>query len=351
MSKFTLFLVHGIGIHRDSSWATETIEVLEQAWQRDVKINSQAVNMGDHIEVVPISYDSVFEDYLDDFADLGKAVFSDAIDLTKDEREKLSATIKQHKIDDRHFIWSYIVDVILYKASLVREQVNALVAQQLYQRISAGSTSDSFGIIAHSLGTRVINDTLQRIRTEQVDQSNFYKQGYRLKFLMQISDVTDLFGLPFGEDRLPPKNVFAHDTYDYFRTVSNRFDPIARMIPTSLDHWPQGRDCEKYLGRQIYRDILVDHVHEHNVHGLTHYMLHPEVTDEIFNLCGFGRFIGETENRYKDFPTLGPKVEPSLRDALTSFMTDTIDLADDSWQTYVNLVIKFGDFSHGQIPS
>lgn len=80
-------------------------------------------------------------------------------------------------------------------------------------------------------------------------------------------------------------------------------------------------------------------------------MLHPEVTDEIFDFCGFGRFLGETETRHKEFPTLGPKVEPSLRDALTAFMADTIGLADDSWQTYVNLVIKFSDFSHADIAS
>ncbi|MFT4629602.1 MAG: hypothetical protein ACI8PV_000716 [Dinoroseobacter sp.] len=222
MSKFTLFLVHGIGIHGDATWAQETIVMLEEAWDRDVIINSANSRMSDHIEVVPITYDSVFEDYFDDFSDLGKAVFNDVLDLNNDEREQLSATIQQYQTNDRHFIWSYIVDVILYKASLVREQVNTVVAQQLYQRISAGSTSDSFGIIAHSLGTRVVNDTLQRLRTEQADQSNFYKQGYRLNFLMQISDVTDLFGLPFGKDRLPPKNVYPHDTDDYLRTVSNR---------------------------------------------------------------------------------------------------------------------------------
>jgi hypothetical protein len=348
MAKFTLFLVHGIGIHRDASWADETTQMLSKAWQRDIEINSQSADMEDHIEVVPISYDSVFEDYLDDFADLGKAVFDDAIDLTKQEREQLSATIKAHKINDRHFIWSYIVDVILYKMAIVREQVNVVVARQLYERISSGSTNQSYGIIAHSLGTRVINDTLQRLRTEQVDQSNFYKQGYRLKFLMQISDVTDLFGLPFGKDRIPPNKVYPQDTYDYFRTVTNRFDPIARIIPTCIDHWPQGRSAEQYMGRDIYRDILLDHVHEHNVHGLTHYMLHPQVTDEIFELCGYGRYLKTSAERHQNFPIVGPSVEPSLRDALMSFMSSAIQQVDNSWQTYVNLVIKFGEFSSSQ---
>jgi hypothetical protein len=342
MAKFTLFLVHGIGIHSDASWADETITMLEKAWQSDVSINAP---MSDYIDPVPISYDQVFESYLDDFSDLGKAAWHDAIDLSHEEKQKLSETLTANTVNDRHFVWSYLVDVLLYKMSLVKEQVNALVAKQLYERISQGQTQDNFGIIAHSLGTRVINDTLQNIRTGTAEQSNFYKQGYRLKFLMQISDVTDLFGLPLNKDKFPPMNVYPHDTYDYFRTITNRFDPIARIIPTRLNHWPEGRTCASHMGRLVYKDILCEHVHDTNVHGLTHYMLHPEVTDEIFDLCGFGRVLIEHEERVNRFPALGPKVQPGLKTALQGMMSDAVGLADDSWQTYVNIVLKFGDFS------
>jgi len=99
------------------------------------------------------------------------------------------------------------------------------------------------------------------------------------------------------------------------------------------------------MGREIYKDIVLDHVHETNVHGLTHYMLHPEVSDEIFDLCGFGRYLTMSADRRKEFPVVGPYVEPSLRDALQTFMQGATQLADNSWQTYVNLVLKFGDFS------
>lgn len=342
MAKFTLFLIHGIGVHRDATWADETINMLERAWSTDVRLSTP---FSEHIEVVPITYDEVFEDYLDDFSDLGKAALHDAIDLSADEKQRLADTLNQNQVTDRHFLWSYLVDVLLYKMSLVKEQVNALVAKQLYQRISQGETQDNFGIIAHSLGTRVINDTLQNMRTGSAEQSNFYKQGYRLKFLMQISDVTDLFGLPLNKDKFPPRNVYPHDTYDYFRTVTNRFDPIARIIPTRLNHWPEGRTSASHMGRPVYKDLLCEHVHDTNVHGLTHYMLHPEVTDEIFDLCGFGRALIARQERREEFPIVGPKVQPGLKNALQGLMSDALGLADDTWQTYVNIVIKFGDFS------
>ena len=53
----------------------------------------------------------------------------------------------------------------------------------------------------------------------------------------------------------------------------------------------------------------------------------------------------------REFPVVGPQVQPSLRDALSSLLSDAVELADNSWQTYVNLVIKFGDFSadHGEL--
>jgi len=95
----------------------------------------------------------------------------------------------------------------------------------------------------------------------------------------------------------------------------------------------------------VYQDILIDHVHETNVHGLTHYMLHPEITDEIFDLCGFGRMLNDPISRRRDFPLLGPKIEPSLRSALSHLIADATRLADDSWQTYINLVLKFGSIS------
>ena len=340
MAKFTLFLIHGIGIHRDPSWADETIELMAQAWDKSIALED---SLSDHIELVPLAYDEVFEDYLDDFADLGKAVFTDALELSSDERGELSETFKQREITDRHFLWSYLVDVLLYKMSLVKEQVNALVAKQLYERISQGSTSDEFGIIAHSLGTRVINDTLQNIQSGKADESNFYAQGYRLKFLMQISDVTDLFSLPLNTDKYPPKDVYPHGTYDYLRTVTNRFDPIARMIPTRLNHWPADRKSAMYMGRSVYQDILLEHVHETNVHGLTHYMLHPEITDEVFDLCGFGRLLNDPATRRREFPLLGPQVEPDFKTALSDLINDAASAVEDSWQTYINLVIKFGD--------
>lgn len=342
MSKFTLFLIHGIGVHKDASWADETIQMMANAWQRDMTLN-QAIS--DFIDIVPISYDEVFEDYLDDFSDLSTAVFNDALPLEQSERESLATTFEQQNVTQRHFLWSHVADVLLYKMPLVREQVNQLVAKQMYEKIASLRTSDDFGVIAHSLGTRVINDTLQRFRTEQIDQANFYRQGYKLKFLMLISDVTDLFGLPLNRDPFPPKNVFAPDTYDYLRTVSNRFDPIARIIPSSLKHWPEGRVSEELMGREVYRDILLDHVHETNVHGLTHYMLHPQITDEVFELAGFGRFLTETEPRYQAFPVLGPQVQPGLRGALSALMSSAAEMADNSWQTYINLVLKFGTLS------
>lgn len=342
MAKFTLFLVHGIGVHHDDSWADEAISLLSQAWQSDVAMQGP---MSDFIDIVPIAYDEVFDDYLQDFADLGKAVWHDAIDLPNAEKARLADTLTEHAVTERHFIWTYLVDVLLYKMSLVKEQANALVAKQLYQRISQGSTHDNFGIIAHSLGTRVINDTLQNMRTGAAEESNFYKQGYRLKFLMQISDVTDLFGLPMNKDKYPPHNVYPHDTYDYFRTVSNRFDPIARIVPTRLNHWPEGRSTALHMGRPVYKDLLCEHVHDTNVHGLTHYMLHPQVTDEIFELCGFGRMLSEQAPRVQNFPSVGPQVQPGLKTALQGLMADTLGLADDSWQTYINIVLKFGDFS------
>lgn len=346
MSKFTLFMVHGIGVHRDAAWADEARRMLSAAWQRSVALNT---TLEDHIDVVPIAYDHVFEDYLDDFSDVASAVFSDALDINKHQRESLANTLEQAAVTERPALFSYILDVLLYKMDIVKEQVNVSVARQLYEKISQLGTQDNFGIVAHSLGTRVINDTLQNIRTGRADQANFYQQGYRLKFLMQISDVTDLFGLPFQQDKYPPKDVYSYDTYDYLRTVTNRFDPIARIIPTRLEHWPAGRLEEAYMGRPAYRDILVDHVHELNVHGLTHYMLHPEITDELFELCGFGRVLSDQQRRLASFPTLGKEVSPNLKDALENLMHDAYGLANDGWQTYINLVIKYGEFSaqHG----
>ena len=127
MANFTLFLIHCIGVHRDASWTDRTIELLEQAWQQDIKLNSE---LSEHIEIVPINYAEVFEDYLHDFADLSKAVFNEAIELPQSERQQLAQTLQQHKITDRHFIWSYLVDVVLYKMWLVREQANIVVAKQ-----------------------------------------------------------------------------------------------------------------------------------------------------------------------------------------------------------------------------
>lgn len=346
MAKFTLFLIHGIGVHKDPAWADPVIKQLQHVWDKDISLQG---DLEDYVEIVPLQYDSVFESYLDEFSDVSKAVFSDALNLDDEVRQSIAADLESENVSQRNFVWSYICDVLLYKMSLVKEQVNAHVADQIYQRLAQGSTSDEFGIVAHSLGTRVITDTLQNVVSGKATESNFYKQGYRIKFLMQLSDVTDLFGLPLYHDPFPPEKVFSPDTFDYFRTVSNRFDPIASMVPPRLSNWPEGRAEEILMGRPLYKNIVLDHVHQTNVHGFTHYLLHPEVSHELLDLCGFKPFLREPFLCEAGFPNLGPDITPELRSALACIIDDAAALSQATWQTYINVVLKFGNFTaqHG----
>ena len=69
MPKHHLFLVHGMGTH-PIGWADGTIAVLEELYQHYDRLND--VPFRERIEIVPVTYDSRFEQLRESWKDASK---------------------------------------------------------------------------------------------------------------------------------------------------------------------------------------------------------------------------------------------------------------------------------------
>ncbi|WP_421717291.1 hypothetical protein [Algiphilus sp.] len=267
MAKQLVFIVHGIG-GADPGWSKPAVDALKKHY----KSFKLAGNFGDRYEIKEIHYSAPLKKYWKEHDEVAASLkklqvnsqaFHDAI-------VSLATSVPQDAMR------SHIGDLFLYLSTAYNEMialdVNIAVEKELIKRLFP-----TYSIIAHSLGTRVVFDTLQR------SFSNKAKYTLRAKprVLMMASDVTRLCSFNSNELktrhglRVFPSNSAAKGACQHFINACHPLDPIAvvrRYAPEfALDanyHAP---------------NIEPDDITQKDLHSLEHYCRHPAVAAAFFN--------------------------------------------------------------------
>jgi len=266
-----VFLIHGMGNSANDvlgkadlgKWADEVTKVL-----RDAAASFPGID-GKQLEIVPIQYDDVFRSHVTRWNALAEALVGTPLEsLTK----WMKAT------DNQDFLWGNLGDVVLYRAfAEVREHVLTHVARQLFEQIKKNGTFDvQYSIIAHSLGTAVAHDALQKLYTVGVDGN---KPALQIQNFFALANVSRLVWVNDGKfyeetrvrppDSGLPANQCAVLNYMQFRHIADPFPSILRFTRKdwSPEHYASIDDLDFFRGV--------------NVHALTSYLAHPTVTSLI----------------------------------------------------------------------
>lgn len=304
MAKNVIFFVHGVGRHA-SGWSTIAggpIDALNAAAKQYSCFKGLQLN--NLVDLVEIRYDDIFDQHLDQWATLAETIkpVAGGSQLARKITDLLS-----NVNDDRNLFAKFGGDVLLYSGfeligKRVRLRVNAIISKKITESLAAAKgkagPDPEFAIVGHSLGTTVVHDSLQQLATNQwlpagdlatndikltpAEKSHLQSLGqgstnpfdpdvFVWNSVYMISNTSRLLHQttqdPYHSSVQPEKAT------RYFFNIDHELDPVSKVkrfrIPSD---WNQRRA----------KLVEVNHIHEANIHGYSHYLKHPTVHRRIF---------------------------------------------------------------------
>ena len=162
MTKKVLILLHGMGVHTAESFKKEVISGINASLKR--YDSYQHINFEDVVEIKSISYDHIFEERRKALADSGLAIKDIIKELGGVDLPDIITTMARIDADlgGDKFAHTHVLDVILY-LTMIGEQVRLYVEQEIVDVLRNTPQSTPVNILAHSLGTAVLHDSLHKL--------------------------------------------------------------------------------------------------------------------------------------------------------------------------------------------
>lgn len=289
MTHHLLFLVHGMGKH-PPGWSDSVRQVLRHRYQSLERSQLWPWDSGFRIE--EIVYDTIFETLREQWK-LDAAQLE--TQLTQAGLQKSGLTRIQNMLETfgaDHFISTHVLDVVMYYfLSTVREAVKVRVGQQITQALSKMPSDAKWSVIAHSLGTAVIHDTLHALASAGGGAKPSIRAAHCLMTLANVSRTlqTDVKAY---ESRVRPVMPGRRGVLQYFLDVHHKWDPIPAFWPFQPhDDWPDPET--RMAGR--FREIALSAIAEPNVHGFEHYLRDPACYVPLFRRLTMPELITDEE--------------------------------------------------------
>lgn len=296
-NKPIVLLIHGMGAHtapkpksnERGSFGKECIDTFNKALEMYPALN--AVKIEDKVDFVEIHYNHIFETIRKEMADNGQkfnsllegaGVLANVPGLVKKVIEFESS------LDQDEFFYTHWLDVIFYKLYF-GEYVRVHVAEKLGEIISKNGTKN-IHILAHSLGTAVIHDTLSKLYNEGYsdndDIADLSPVTHKLSSLWQIANVSRLANsiMPVASpynSLVKPGNTGVTAT---MMNIHHKYDPFT--LPKKFTRSNNGKWVSSSVFKNKYLDVETSVITQLNTHSITQYLHDPSVHLYLFNALG-----------------------------------------------------------------
>ena len=285
MADSILVATHGMGKHTPESIKEKVENAADIALKRYPSYQNKSFK--DYVEVKPIGYDDIFEDERKRIVASNKPVstyFQSAGNLPSlfiENIVKLEAAIGED-----NFYTTHALDVLLY-ASSHGERVRLRMLEKLCDYM-ADKGDASFHVMAHSLGTAAMHDTLHKAYTGGITDEHGKRYAlntvtHKLDSLWMVANVSRLMYVlnPIRTTRDPKDTVVKPGSDDgsctqYLYNIRHVIDPFTKFFPFDPqpdDSWVHPDDYEDF-----YRYIVTRKIGEAiNPHDLAGYIMDPAV--------------------------------------------------------------------------
>ncbi len=286
-----LFVVHGMGDNLPG-WSKDLVDFLDVALSQYPPFDAEEHPFRERVKIEEICYDPVFDKTIEPW---GR------------EREKLDKWARDNgiKLDDTltelgvgqlpqattGFVWETLLDPVLYRGSpIVHDRVREVVIKQFLEawdkhlRSTPGTAQLDVSILCHSQGTIVMSDVLAIVGEARLPEFvPFSAEKRSIECLMTLANVSRLGPTPLIDiDSLTtcvrPQTAlpWSPNKKNYLRRFINarhKLDPFCFFQRfTAPASW----------GNRYRLIDDVDHIHQANTHGYTHYLANPRVHIPFF---------------------------------------------------------------------
>lgn len=298
----TLLIAHGMGIYNKPGWDKDIIQVLDECAADYDGLGDEPFSK--QVSIVPIVYDSVFANWEKDIAKTATDVATFAAanpDRVDSSLLSLTTWLEDAASDD--FVWSHVVDVILYRFfpdvvaeihARVLEQITAAVVKAKKEAASTGQ-AESISIMCHSLGTAVIRDSLHRLGSEVYESRNATTEQYLARngrlfdnifMVANVGRVLQTRWPVHSDTCIRPESSGKGAYCAQYYNFRHMLDPFTAICPFGPQGWREGLTRKEDLAQ----------VRAINVHGWSHYLRHPDVHARLFRaMFADGAIISDDE--------------------------------------------------------
>ena len=292
-----VFLVHGMGSHGDG-WEEPAVETLKKAYDsyQDSQITYKTFE--ERFSFVPLEYGSIFQDIVEGWQENATNIATLAPTVGADQVTNLVGWLTEAGVAEDNFIWSHAADVLMYRLFAdVRDSVKVHLANQMIPQINKLTrTSDTWSVLAHSLGTAVIHDTLDMIWNGSLPDGSDTGLGVnnnQARLICMIANVSRVLQTqPVAYKSLVQPGPAGQSGCLYYHNVRHILDPFTIPKMFKPDKWP----TENLAKKKKYKYIELDHYHERNIHDLSHYLKHPDVHIPFF-IDALGGYEGKINQK------------------------------------------------------
>ncbi len=300
MSKPVVVLIHGMGNHsapkpannERGSFGKECIDTFNTAFQMYPSL--QASKIEDSVNFVEIHYNHLFDNFRKEMAQNGQK-FGDLLGGAGASTPLgsipglVQAVIKfEASLGDDDMIYTHWLDVILYKLYF-GEIVRVHVANKLGDIISRNNTKD-IHILAHSLGTAVLHDSLAKIYSHDYadndDIADLSPVTHKLASVWQIANVSRLANsvLKIADPYHSLIKPGAEGVTSTMMNIHHKLDPFTLIKKFSRPD--TGKWIPNNIYKNSYRDIETSEITQANTHAITQYLHDPSVHLYLFKRLG-----------------------------------------------------------------
>ena len=273
----TIFFLHGIGRH-NANWHESAANTLKKS-----RAALKAPGDFDALyKPVGLLYDDLLQEYWSEHATRAEALASIPLPMDASPLIRRVVEFAQTNPTDEHPWIAQWGDAVLYLTTELGQRIQDRVWHAIITELDATSTPP-FSIIAHSLGTRVIHDVLQRAYTDPaVENRDLFGKA---KVLTQVANVTR--ATSFDEGHLTSEDMVVHPSHNSSEGVTDRFINVSHPLdPIAVFRRFRAQRYTSFLGQLDFSEIECrpeDIVKIEEVHELTRYLAIPEVAAAIFN--------------------------------------------------------------------
>jgi hypothetical protein len=263
-----VLLVHGMGTHPLDNMTKEFKAGLSEAAKG---FNIKDFEIDEHMELVEFNYSETLDQIRKKLAGEAQGIL-DQFDVLPGNSLIERLLSFQANLDEDEFIYTHWLDVLLYGASYYGEAIRVELARKINMLLKRAHGADVH-IIAHSLGTAVVHDTLEKLYRRDAtpgdgipDLKPNIDSIKCLWTFANVSGMVDILNCVTPSDtvvRAGPKGC-TH----YFYNIRHELDPFT---------WFEQYDPQPPAAQTFVNNV----VRKQNTHSFQEYVADPEVAQYL----------------------------------------------------------------------